>query len=287
MKREYLLFFFICLFYACSKEEDVTPSGLDQNIFASPDFSSEEEWAIRCDFFEQTGVYLIFNDSLCYRNVTTPQGTYPMCEMLNLQYEITSWAAHDIEYTLLTDIREKEEMAHVLANEVLTMLPKELYPYAFFVADDFLFGMSTGWFNEPLIATASWGCYRATIVGTNDFLEMNETERYRYKRSILRGILIKTWSLLDESVYDEFFAYCEGLYGEYHDYSESVMELGWLDVCSDFDYYEKEYDMMGYIMEIFSMTNEEFEQKYAKYPIVLQKQDALVRVLERLGVQVY
>ena len=35
------------------------------------------------------------------------------------------------------------------------------------------------------------------------------------------------------------------------------------------------------------MTNEEFEQKYAKYPIVLQKQDALVRVLERLGVQVY
>ena len=40
-------------------------------------------------------------------------------------------------------------------------------------------------------------------------------------------------------------------------------------------------------METFSMTEKEFEEKYAAWPIVLQKQKALVKILERNGITVY
>ena len=63
--------------YACSNE-DVNPSGEEQNMFASPDFSTEEEMAIRDNFFEKTGIYLIFNDSLSWREVETPSGIWKM-----------------------------------------------------------------------------------------------------------------------------------------------------------------------------------------------------------------
>ena len=49
----------------------------------------------------------------------------------------------------------------------------------------------------------------------------------------------------------------------------------------------KKEDLLGYILEIFSMTGQEFEEKYAEYPLVLQKQKALVKILEKNGVSVY
>ena len=288
MKNRYLWVLLLStMLFACSEDEDVSPSGLERNIFASADFSSEEEMAIRQDFFDQTGVYIVFNDSLCYREAKTPQGTYQQVELLLEDYELTGYSSHEYEYTLLADMQVKEEMAHVLANEVLPMLPDSLYPYAIFVADDFNFGYNPGWFADPMTPTGSWYFFKALIVGTNDFLSMSEADRYQYERQILGGILVKTHSHLDESVFEDFFAVCADLYGEYHDYTNTVMELGFLDGYSMFYYYEKEYDLAGYIKEIFDLSEEDFEEQYADYPIVLEKKDILVRILEEIGVTVY
>ena len=288
MKNRYLWGLLLAgMLFACSEEEDVSPSGLERNIFASADFSSAEEMAIREDFLEQTGVYIVFNDSLCWRESETPQGAYLQCEMLLEDYELTGYSSHEYEYTLLTDLQTKEEMAHVLANEVLPMLPDSLYPYAIFVADDFNFGFNPGWFADPMTPTGSWYFFKALVVGTNDFFEMSEADCDQYKRQILGGILIKTCTHLDESVFDDFFAVCADLYGEYHDYTTAVMELGWLDVYSMFNYYEREEDLAGYIMEIFNLSKEDFEEKYADYPIVLEKKDILVQELEEIGITVY
>ena len=47
--------------------------------------------------------------------------------------------------------------------------------------------------------------------------------------------------------------------------------------------------MLAYVMEVFALTKEEFDEKYDKelYPLVHQKKEALVKIFERLGVKVY
>ena len=77
------------------------------------------------------------------------------------------------------------------------------------------------------------------------------------------------------------------MYGEYQSYEEAPMELGFLDAYTMFGWYQKEEDIKGYIYEIFSMTEEAFKEKYAAWPIVLQKQEVLVEILEKNGVTVY
>ena len=55
------------------------------------------------------------------------------------------------------------------------------------------------------------------------------------------------------------------------------------------DFWSKKYDLLAYVTEIYSLTEEEFDAKYdkEKYPIVHQKKEALVKIFERNGVRVY
>ena len=48
--KKYLYLLLTCFAIACSDEEDVSPSGIEQNMFASPDFSSEELDGILADY---------------------------------------------------------------------------------------------------------------------------------------------------------------------------------------------------------------------------------------------
>ena len=45
--------------------------------------------------------------------------------------------------------------------------------------------------------------------------------------------------------------------------------------------------MASYIWEIFSMTREEFDEKYGQWQIVLDKRDAMEKILEDHGIRVY
>ena len=286
--KKYLYLLLTCFAIACSDEEDVSPSGIEQNMFASPDFSSEEEMAIREDFREQTGIYIVFNDSLCWREVETPQGAYQMCEMLDLNYELSSMSRNEYTYTLLSDIQKKKAMADFVREELLPLINKALYPYAVFIVNDFGMTLDTGGWtgNMDLGTVAAWACFKATIIGENGVLQMSEAEKEAYKRQFVRGILFRNYDMLDESAYAEFYSYCEGLYGEWISSSEAE-SVGFLLSYTSTSYYEQEYDVRGYILEVFSMTREEFDEKYADYPVILQKRDALVRGLEANGMTVY
>lgn len=88
MKHYILLLLLASAFWYCSNDEDVVPSNNDRNMFDMPDFSSEEEMKVRRDFYDATSCYLIFNDSLYYRNITTPSGSDPECVILDLKYQV-------------------------------------------------------------------------------------------------------------------------------------------------------------------------------------------------------
>lgn len=307
MKQYILLFLLSGICWSCSKEENVTPSNNDRNMFDMPDFSSPEEMQIRRDFYKETGSYLIFNDSLYYRNLTTPQGSDPECVILDLQYQISgSGDETPIRYSLLKDMDKKESATRFLKEEILSWLSPAFYSYTFFMVDEFFNSKQTfSWITWTYIweefPDEAYAGYNATLVAYNDFYSKDEAERYSYKREVLKTIVEKNHTQIKESEYDEFYNVCSKYYNQRPeqkdedgkgDYEETVWEIGYLTTYLSSwakSYWTKKYDLLAYITEIYSLTQEGFDAKYdkEKYPLVHRKKEALVKILNNHGVRVY
>uniref|UniRef100_UPI003FEEFE38 hypothetical protein n=1 Tax=Phocaeicola sp. TaxID=2773926 RepID=UPI003FEEFE38 len=69
---------------ACSSDEELlTPSGEDTNFFLPKEDDHSTEAELRRDFFDETGVYLFFNDTLRHdlngTDVNGPLSMPPKC----------------------------------------------------------------------------------------------------------------------------------------------------------------------------------------------------------------
>ena len=53
------------------------------------------------------------------------------------------------------------------------------------------------------------------------------------------------------------------------------------------DFQSKEYDLKAYVEEIFKLSEAEFRETYAEYPIIIDKMEEMVKVLHKHGVKVY
>lgn len=268
------------------------PSNVDRNMFNMPDYSSAEEMTLRQNFYDATSCYLIFNDSLYDREITTPAGTVEEPVILDMKYEVTGRKKDELRFTLLQAEEEKELAADFIENEILPRIGLVFYPYAFFLVDEFYMREADISWGDlgPEEKRAAYAGYYATLVAYDNVMEMDEVERYKYIRSIVEVIMVDRYAELDDSEYAEFYQYSESFYGSYPDYNESVMELGFLETFLyswTYSFYDRKNDLWAYVMEIFSLTEEGFKAKYAEWPIVLQKQEALVKIFERNGVQVY
>ncbi|MDE7073908.1 MAG: hypothetical protein K2O69_02485 [Odoribacter sp.] len=289
MRNYILLGACISMLFGCAKEEDVTPSE-SRNMYDCPDFSSQEEMKLRRDFYKETGSFLLFNDSLGYVDRYTPQGYLHICEVLDLNYEVTSGTQSVFNFTYLRDYEKQQQVAGWLAKEVLPMLPAAWRPYAILLTDDFLCSeyIADSWSSSvrPEKMMAAFSTYYALIVGCNDVFDMDDEKKQAYKREVLMRILRKSLSMLDEHELTDFYQYSDAYYDTR--YSGDSKEVGLLKgVIFTFTYYEKVRDLQSYVHEIFTMTEEEFTEKYAQWDLVLKKRDALVKILEKHGVKVY
>ena len=119
--KNILLFLFVvvvgALFVECSEDGELTPTFIDRDRYNVSDFSSQEEMEIRNRFYEETGCFLVFNDSLAKREAVTPAGIYIFVDTIDLNYAASSRTQHKFDYTKLSTIEEKEAAADFLLNE--------------------------------------------------------------------------------------------------------------------------------------------------------------------------
>lgn len=292
MKFVYCTLILMCAtLFGCSEREDETPSYVDRNMFNMPDYSSAEEMALREAFYEKTSCYLIFNDTLYDREVTTPAGTALEPVVLDLTYEVTGRQEHVFRYTLLKDIADKERAMVMLEDEVLPRIDTLFYPYSFFIVDEFFEQEADTWGElSPEEKRGGYTSYYATVVSYDGFDEMSGEERNKHIREIVEAIMVRRYTELDDSEFADFYQYSEALYGSYPSYNEFVMEIGFLETFLTswtMSFYDRDVDLLAYVMEIFALTEEEFDEKYGEWPLVMQKKEALVKIFERNGVQVY
>lgn len=296
--KNILLFLFVvvvgALFVECSEDGELTPTFIDRDRYNVSDFSSQEEMEIRNRFYEETGCFLVFNDSLAKREAVTPAGIYIFVDTIDLNYAASSRTQHKFDYTKLSTIEEKEAAADFLLNEVLTRMDTIYYPYSFFMVDSLIFTryMVAGSmisYRDPIVM-GSWVCYSTTIVACNGVFDMDAEERESYVREVQKGMVLGMYTQLDPLDYVEFYNYSADYYEDPYEYlvDENWEELGFIpNVWVNQEWYTQANDVPTYIWEIFSMTKEEFDKKYGQWSIVLNKRDAMVRILERHGIKVY
>ena len=288
------------LFAGCSDdEENLSPSNIDRNRYNVSDFCTPEEMEIRNEFYEKIGSYIVFNDSLTKREAVTPAGTYIFVDTIDLNYAASYRTQHEFYYTKLSTIDEKRAAADFLADEVLPRLDTAFYPYSFFVVDSLIMvRMQVDWQDGPADpeALGSWVCYSTTIVGCNGLFEMDAAEREAQIREVQKGILINKYSTaLDSINYLNFIAISdpyryidETWRDEGKEKWEWAFERGFLyGVWSTQAYRNWDTDVAAYIWEMFSMTREEFDEKYGQWDIILQRRDALVKDFSENNVRVY
>lgn len=109
-------------------------------MFDMPDFSSEEEMKVRRDFYDATSCYLIFNDSLYYRNITTPSGSDPECVILDLKYQVKGTSEDALlRYTYLKDMKDKELAAKFAKEKDTPQAGSRILPLHFFYGGSILY----------------------------------------------------------------------------------------------------------------------------------------------------
>ncbi|MDE7074137.1 MAG: hypothetical protein K2O69_03685, partial [Odoribacter sp.] len=88
MKKIYIALLFLAGLSACTKEDDLTPSGARDDYFTvSPD-ATDPESVLRREFYNSTGVHLLFNDTIRHeQDGTYADGTpYYVTETIDLGY---------------------------------------------------------------------------------------------------------------------------------------------------------------------------------------------------------
>ena len=88
---DYITWLILCVgvCIGCSDKEEVVPSDLKDNYFAVPDDATDPESLLRKSFKQETGIHLLFNDTLrCELRGTDRYGEKSyLVETVNYSYD--------------------------------------------------------------------------------------------------------------------------------------------------------------------------------------------------------
>lgn len=290
---------------ACG-DDKAEPSALEENIFLNPYGATAADQQLQQAFFQQTGIYVLFNDTL-YKKQTSvnPDGTpYYDTKTINIQWALNGTQngvdMQNFAFDYLTTDVDKREAVDFVKNSVLPSLGPAMRPYSFLLVNAIRYNAYSYGSLVPSTADVYSG-WRCLAINVNGIAELNDTQKNAKRISILKSLVSNKITALDESRFEEFYSFCSSLYSTYamNDAAEPFLEqypttydVGLLSAYSwgspyGFPIYNvkaKEYDLEDYTNAIFDMTEEEFNAAYGQYPIVMKKYYILRNIIEELGV---
>ena len=291
--KKYILGFVIavCL-WACSKEDWPSNDQLEVNFFAVPEGATGEEAELRRKFFDKTGVYLLFSDTLGCRNITTLSGeTIVEWQVVDLMWNMnTNSFADSLGFFPYQVIGKKEAAAKFVQDELLTGLPELFYPYSILLTERLvLFENFYGTYVPGEVAVYSR--MQATAIALGDIATASDEEKETLKNEIMKAMIVNNLSLIKDSDLAVFYSYST----DYYDISSwnvpfPVESVGFLPTYASswmVTFNTKSLDVLAYVEEIFNLSETKFRETYAEYSVVIEKMEEMVKVLRKYGVNVY
>ncbi|HCD92049.1 MAG TPA: hypothetical protein DEQ93_02155 [Odoribacter splanchnicus] len=284
--------------FSCKEEDDIVPNPPMTNLFAPADGANDPTSELRRQFYTETGCYLLFTDTLKheYTGVDAYGNALYNTELLDLTYGITSTVRWAFAFTNLPDYEEQKNAVELLKTYVLPALNKRYYPYSFLLIDNL---RASAWYVEEGATDAEgfWGEFseQSYYIGTRAIaisiskLQQNPEEFLQ----LLQQNIINNYLSYDKLV--EFYEPGKDWYG-FHDYTTAFYsEEAFIEATGILAYYyedpwdegeepwleayDRNSDLDRYIDWILNHTEEDFENQYGDYAIVMKKYDIVKQLL--------
>ncbi|MCM1331324.1 MAG: hypothetical protein NC248_01805 [Bacteroides sp.] len=293
-----LLLFGITTFSSCSDEEKLTP-GENFNVgFIIDPADKSPEATIRRNFYENTGIFLLFNDTV---RVYTDEYGVNRIETIDFGWNITVDGETEYSYDLLTTIEEKQKMTEIINRYFIPYINVEngqFKPFSVLLCSNLIMPDRYG---DPAPASFinSWRCFGINI---DTWAETEDDVDAKSAGLSLLQSLVETKLNEYSPELSEFFAVCDTeyeagyiskVYPEWMDEQdiEIVYESGFLKYYPDY-YDEPDYDefpsersdLKSFMDALFSGDETGFREKWNEYPKIIQKYELLKTAIENLGV---
>ena len=275
-----LALFAICFSWVCvacgGEEDDTTPSYADVNGFAPADNDNSPTAQLRRDFYEQTGSYLLFKDTLI------TQTSNGRSELLDITYFIMGsidWQSdYDYTYEYIEDIEQQRKAAEYVQKYLISRLGKNT-PYSFFLVNDLHYDYH-GRLRQ-----------RDKVLGLRSYvISMGGGEAYddpeTYFGDMIVDIVKNSISRVPEELMNQFYAFSKDYYGNDVDgelTDQEVWDLGMFyyiedDWWGNYFYYQST-DLSLWLEAVLTMSPSEFEAEYGSSSVMMEKYTLLREII--------
>lgn len=279
---------------SCSKEEWFENLQPEINFFAVPEDATGEEAELRRDFFETTGVYLLFNDTLGVRETPTLSGeTASDLQIINFFWNMNPGDSYQdsLSFVYYQEEAQKEAAAAFLQDEILSNLPELFYPYSILLLDRCIHFTNAYGSYDPIVDISTFPALQSTAVALGDIAHLSASEQKSLRSEVSGKLVTSRIDLIPDEEFTVFYSYSEGYYNLYTWELPSPYELaGFLDTyyyAWGVTFNSHEYDKLAFAEKVFELTEEEFRETYSAYPLVIAKMEEMVKILNQYGVNVY
>lgn len=296
---------------ACGSD-DIEPGPREADRWLHPYGASASDQELQTKFYNNNGIYLLFNDTLFKNQLSAyPDGSpfYDM-ETVNLTYYMTGLSMSDNEkfaYDYLTTDAEKQKATAFVQDKLLPHLSGNLLPFSMLLVNKInLWSRQYASYPFTLSSPIVYAGYRCTAISVDGVSDMDDAAQTAYCNQILQAVVNSKLASLPEDTFDEFYSFCSAYYSTYAMNDDAVaffaenptpMDIGLLD--NGVSYFRwspegslimyniaaKNYDLEDYTTAVFTTSEADFADRYGQYPIVMTKFRLLKQIYESLGVK--
>lgn len=273
-------------------QEDPIPGSNDyefDNPFAVPTGATGEEAEIRRQFFNETGVYIVFHDLL--RTYTDRFGNQ-QTETVAINYEINGSKGTSYDYDEMNDAASQKRAAEVIKKHILPRISGgKLRPFSILAVNSIYEGSDRD-------EVTSVNNYRTLALAMSMFESLTDENEIKAAASSILKEFIKTKADYSSPEFADFKAISDDLYLEdivdvTDDWDADrditvVYKLGFLTYQKSsrysWDYLvSAKNDFRDYIDMIFEYSDAEIRAMYGQYPVIIRKYETFKNILEELG----
>lgn len=281
---------------SCSEEESLTPGSEFPNYFLPETSDKSPEAELRRDFYNESGIYLLFNDTLA---VFTDEYGVERTEMLDIAWSLNSQLVNLPTWDYLEDYSESEAALKGLRKYFLPNINFEKCswsPYSIFLVKNLQTPDRWG----DLYPGNFFSCWRTTIINAEGFLSGEENDCKNAATAILKQLVSEKFT--DEAeVMQPFLAVCADLYDSYPAkafpgwmddqditliYDAGFMKYSpdsWGDPDYD-DFPSKSDDINHFLDAVLTEDENTFREKWEDYPKIIIKYELMKQAIEDFGI---
>lgn len=245
---------------------------------------------LRRDFYNETGIYLLFTDTLQHEYVGNDINGDPQyfTEKLDITYNVGQTHSNEASYTYvyIDKYDDRQKIADFARDYLLNHITGRLRPYSIFCSRIITGVNNRGTTIRPVALTNQ----RCIVIAGSYLLSRNRTdaEKKNYAQSLINSIISQ---LAQNSIneFSSFFNYSSRYYGASYGQlgidgtEEELKAYGFVGTPALSNCPSQSDDLGLYASMAVRYTTEEIESKYADYPIIINKFKALRQILCDLG----